>query len=275
MPTDKFTFTDFANNPFYRTQNAHLIDMAGVDSGQRIVDLACGTGSVTRLIVERLRCARNSVIIGIDHSSDVLKLAMEELKEARDAAIHAIQFVQSRMEQASEAVKESVDTVFLCNAIHYVPDKNKLLSDISKTLKPGGKLAFNTTFFEGAHLPETLVFYRKWMMKASRFLRQEYGLRPIKAEKVEARRQLSPEEYRDLLETNGFRIAQQEIATVQFPESGFIDISTFEDFIEGTLPGVPLDKASAALKAGIAQTFQEMQVEFIPRNWLDIVAVRI
>jgi ubiquinone/menaquinone biosynthesis C-methylase UbiE len=274
MAPDEFTFTKFASNSFYRAQNAHLIDMAGVGlgSGQRIMDLACGNGGVTRLIVERLRGARDSVIIGIDHSAEMLKLAVEDLKDVRDAAI---QFVQSQVEQASEAIKGSVDTVFFCNAIHYVPDKDALLADISKTLKPGGKLAFNTTFFEGAHLPETRLFYRKWMLNASRYLRQQYDLRPVKSDKAQARKQLTPEEYRELLESHGFRVARQEIATVQFTIEGFLDISTFEDFIEGTLPGVPLDKASTALKAGVTQAFEELDVEYIPRNWLDVVAVRV
>ena len=53
MTPEEFTFTKFANNAFYRRQNATLIDMAGVGSGQRIVDLACGNGGVTKLIVER------------------------------------------------------------------------------------------------------------------------------------------------------------------------------------------------------------------------------
>lgn len=272
MASEGFTFTNFANNPFYRTQNAHLIDMTGVGSGQRIVDLACGTGGVTQLIAERLRGARDSVIIGIDHSAEMLKFAMEELKDVRDSAV---QFVQSQVEQVSESVKESVDTVFFCNAIHYVPDKPTLLAEISKTLKPGGKLAFNTTFFEGAHLPETLPFYRKWMMKAARVLRREYGLSPVRSEKVEARRQLTPEEYRKLLEDSGFRVAKQEIETVKFTMEGFLDISTFEDFIEGTMPGVPKAEASASLQAGVKQAFEEMNVDYIPRNWLDVVATRV
>jgi ubiquinone/menaquinone biosynthesis C-methylase UbiE len=272
MGTNEFTFTKFANNPFYRRQNAHLIDMAGVGSGQRIVDLACGNGGVTRLIVERLRGARDSVIIGIDHSAEMLKLAMEDLKDVRDAAI---QFVQSRVEQASGSLKESVDTVFLCNAIHYVPDKHELVADIRKTLKPGGKLAFNTSFFDGAHPPETVLFARKWMMRAARRLRREYGLSPVRSEKVESRKQLTPEEYRGLLEGHGFRVAKQEIETVQVPIEGWLDISAFDDFIVGVMPGVPLDKASAALKAGIRQVFEEMNLEYVPRNWLRVVAVRV
>ena len=271
MASNEFGFSRFADNAFYRTQNAHLVDMAGVSSGQRIVDLACGTGAVTRLIVERLRGARDSMIIGIDQSAAALKQAMDEF---RDAGNSAVQFVQSRVEQLSDAVKESVDTVIFCNAIHYVPDKAALLSEISKALKPGGKLAFNTSFFEGAHLEETLLFYRKWMMKAGRILRREYGLSPTRADKVEARKQLTPEEYRRLLEVHGFQVTKQEIETVNVPIDGWLDISSFEDFIAGVMPGVPLDKASAALKAGLRQTFDEMQVEYVPRNWLDVVAVR-
>lgn len=246
--------------------------MAGIKSGQRIVDLACGNGGVTKIILDRLRGARNSAVFGIDHSADMLKQAMEELTYARN---NAVQFIQSKVENLSDSVKESVDTVIFCNAIHYVPDKKELLNEISKTLKPGGKLAFNTSFFDGAHPPETQMFARKWMMKAARILRRDYGLSPIRSDKVESRIQLSPEEYRGLLEENGFKIAEQQIDTVQVPIEGWLDISSFSDFISGVMPGVPLDKASEALKTGINQTFEEMQLTHVPRNWLKVVAVRI
>ena len=95
MPSSEFTFTKFASNPFYRKQNIHLIEMSGVRPGERVIDLACGNGGVTKLIVERVRGARESVIIGIDHSAEMLKLAMEELKDVKDAAV---QFVQIQVE---------------------------------------------------------------------------------------------------------------------------------------------------------------------------------
>ena len=272
MSSDEFNFAKFANNPFFRRQNAHLIEMAGVGPGQRIVDLACGTGGVTKLIVERLKGARHSAIIAIDHSAAALRQAMEDLKDVRDSAI---QFIQVQVEQVSESVTESVDTVFFCNAIHYVSDKGTLLNDISKTLKPGGKLAFNTSFFDGAHPPETVLFARKWMMRAARILRRDYGLAPVRSQRVEARKQLTPEEYRGLVEQSGFRVTRQEIETVQVPLEGWLDISSFEDFIEGVMPGVPLDKASAALRAGVRQTFKELNLESVPRNWLGVVAVRV
>ena len=272
MASTNYSFKSFSDNDFYSEQNADLVDMAEVGSGQRIIDLACGTGGVTKIIADRLKDAKDSVVIGIDHSASALKQAVEELNDRTNAVV---EFVQSRMEDISDSVKERADTVILCNAIHYIPDKDSLLTEIFNTLKPGGKLAFNTTFYEGAHPQETQTYYRKWMLKATRALRKDFGLRPSKTNKVQARKQLTPEDYKELLERHGFKIIKQNISTVKFTRAGFLDISTFSDFIEGTMPGVPFEKASAALQKGVNQAFEEMKVEWIPRNWLDIVAVRV
>ena len=269
---DSYSFTKFSQSAFYGPVNAAFLDMVDMSSGQRIVDLACGTGGVTRQIAERLKGARDSVIIGVDQSTTALKQAVEEVKGACDAAV---QFVQSRVEQLHEAVKESVDTVIFCNAIHYIPDKDSLIAEISKTVKPGGTFAFNTSFFKGPDMPEAVAFYRKWMLKAARTLRRDYGLSPDSSKKVESRRHLAPEDYQTLLEANQFRVVKQRIRTIQVPQAAWLDISEFEDFIAGAMPGVPLDKASAALKKGVKQAFEELKIETVPRHWLEIVAVRV
>ena len=272
MASENFSFAKFSTNAFYATLNARLVDMADVASSKRILDLGCGSGSVTQLIVERLRDARESVVIAMDHSATALKEAMENLKGACDAAV---QFVQSRVEHMSDSIKESVDTIFFCNAIHYVADKDSLLADISKALKPGGKFAFNTSFFEGGQPPESQAFYRKWLLKASRILRRQYGLRPVSSKKVESRKHLTAQQYRALVENHGFKVVKEEIDSVKVPLEGWLDISSFEDFIAGIMPGVPLDKASAALKEGVTQTFKELGIQYVHRNWLDVVAVRV
>ncbi|MCH8827090.1 MAG: L-histidine N(alpha)-methyltransferase [Chloroflexi bacterium] len=271
MTSQEHSFSKFSRNDFYEKLNSHLVEMAELDSGQRIVDLACGTGGVTKLILDHLRDARDFVVIAVDHSASALKQAMEELKGSKDAAV---QFVQSQVEQLSESLKESVDTIVFCNAIHYIPDKDALVKDISKSLKPGGKFAFNTSFFEGSHPPETLHYYRKWMFKAMRILRREYGLSPSREKKVESRKHLTPEQYKDLLETHGLKIVKQEIETVDVPIDGWLDISAFEDFVTGVMPGVPLDKASASLQEAVRQTFEEMKLTYVSRSWLGVVAVR-
>ena len=271
MNSNEFTFATFSKNEFYSTLNARLVDMADVASDKRVVDLACGAGGVTRLILERINRTRDTAVIALDHSSIALKTAMEEL---RDISNNAVKYVQLGVENVSEAVKESVDTVVFCNAIHYVPDKDAVVSDIANSLRTGGKFAFNTSFYDGGQHEDSRAFYSKWMFKAMRILRREYGLKPQRSAKVQSRKQLTPDDYSALMERNGLTVMKQEIDTVPVPIEGWLDISGFSDFIEGTMPGVPMKEASAALQEGVRQTYQEMELTHVPRNWLDIIAVK-
>lgn len=268
---DKYSFDTFANLDFYRVINSRLLDIAGIRDQKRIVDLGCGTGGVTRLILDRIEAARQSCIYAIDHSSAAIKEAVANLGDRKEAAVS---FIQGDVSTLQEKVKEKVDAIVYCNSIHYVPDKTALLKQINSSLRPGGILAFNSSFFEGSHPPESLEFYRKWMMRSIRILKKEYGLRPVKSEKVQARQHLTAEEYKTLVEDQGFKVERQEIMKVQVPLEGWTHISTFSDFIQGTLPGVPMDEASAALQEGARQTYENMGIDHVNRNWMSLVASR-
>ena len=93
-----YSFSTFSKNEFYAQLNARLVDMAEVGSDRRIVDLACGTGGVTRLILERINRTRDTVVIALDHSQSALKAAMEDLMDISD---NAVKFVQSGVENVS------------------------------------------------------------------------------------------------------------------------------------------------------------------------------
>lgn len=269
--TEEYSFKWFAEHSFYRMVNQRLLELAELRPGQRIVELACGTGAVSKLILEKLRGARDSVLIGIDYSAAAIKEAMQQLSGVRDAVV---QLIQSRAEELSKVVTEKVDAVVFCNGIHYIPDKDRLVAEVSKTLKPRGVFAFNTSFFHGAHPPETEQFYRRWMMKAIRLLRAEHGIGPDAQQKVESRRQLTPEQYRELMRQHGLTVAKEEVQTAPVSLQGWIDISRFEDFAEGALPGVPLEKASRALQTAVRLIMDEMGIDHVPRNWLEVVAVK-
>jgi ubiquinone/menaquinone biosynthesis C-methylase UbiE len=268
---EDFSFKQFAKGEFYVNVNSHLVDEVGLKPGQKIVDLACGTGQVTRMIAEKVTGTKDSIVIGMDASSVALKEAMAHLSSVKDTAI---QFIQSQIEQFSESVKDSVDAVLLCNAIHYISDKDDLITQVGKRLKTGGLFAFNTSFFSGSHPPSTEEFYRKWMFKALRILKTQYNLRPIKSEKVQSRVTLSEDQYASLIQKNGLKVIKQKINLVNVPLQGWLDISTFEDFIQGVMPGVSLDKASASLTQGVKEAFNELNLNFVPRNWLEVVAIK-
>ena len=266
-----FSFSAFANAPFYVKINQDLVSLSGVCPGQSVVDLACGVGGVTKLIFEKLRGAKDSMITGVDLSSSALKQAREDFKDAKDAMV---EFVQGRAEHLSQLIKEKVDAVVFCNAIHQFDDKETLLNEISNTLKPGGIFAFNTSFYEGGHTEGTEQWYRKWMFRSIRILRSEFGLTPVRANKVESRRHISVDQYVDILRDKGFDIREKRVTTIDVPLEGWVLISQFEDWINGVMPGVPLAPARESLQKAATQLFEEMKVTFISRDWLDIVAVK-
>ncbi len=266
--SDEYSFKAFSEHAFYREVNERLLEKAGLERGWTVVDVACGSGAVTELILEQIQGAKDAVVIGLDMSSSALQDARDKLNGVRDTVV---EFVQARAEHMSDAVKRAVDAVIFCNGIHYIEDKHALLAEVRKTLKPGGVFAFNTAFFDGADPPETQRFLRRWMMKALRKLKTRYGLKPDRS-KVEARKQLTPEQYKELLESEGFEIQAQEIVRTPVVEEGWADISRFSDFVAGALPGVPVQEASEVLTEALTETFEELKVHTMPRNWLSVIA---
>lgn len=270
VPNEDYSFKAFSAHQFFRQVNTWLLDRARLDAASQVVDVACGSGLVTELIRERLRGARDAMIVALDVSAAALKDARARMAGMAGAAV---EFVEGKAEELSTIVRTKMDTVVFCNGIHYVEDKRLLLREVHETLRPGGTFAFNTAFFDGAELPDTLPFYRRWMIKSLRLLKSRYGMSPDRT-KVEARRQLTPEQYVDALQAEGFAVQVRELVPATLPEDGWLDISRFADFAQGALPGIPIAQATEVLCDAIRETFAEMQLSGVSRNWLSIVAAR-
>jgi len=264
-----FTLEKFAQHPFYQEVNRRLVALTGLRQGQHVIDLGAGTGAVTRLLAAEV--ANNGAeVIAVEPSETAIEAAKRSMENLRDGLVR---FIQGSAERLSQLVRGPVDAVFFCNAIHLVPEKELVLNEIKQTLREDGTFSFNTSFYQGAEPPESEQFYRKWMIKALRVLKSEYGMSPDKT-KVEARHRLTQDDYVKLLEDNGFKIQKCEVVRVEMPLSGFESISEYSLWIEGVLPGVPYEAGAASLREGARQAFQELGLKFSPRNWLLVVASR-
>lgn len=269
--TPDYTFEAFARHDFYRTVNEHLVDttlqMRETLSQipiHRALDLACGTGAVTKLLADRLRSRRETVeIVGVDPSESALE-------KARRFVGNAAQFCRGTA-QAFSNVVSGVDIILFCNAIHLLPEKEPVIAEARQALNPAGVLGFNTSFYEGCYTPGTERFYKLWMLRSLQLLKQESGLRPDRT-KVQAMRWLTPDEYREMLERNGFQVEQMQAEQAMMTCQSWQDISQYSEFAEGALPGVPLDTAISVLKRSVAQAYDELGITELPRNWLQVVA---
>jgi ubiquinone/menaquinone biosynthesis C-methylase UbiE len=266
---DSFTLEKFSQNPFYQEVNRRLVSLARPQPGQCVVDLGAGTGAVTRLLVAEVANKPTAEVIAVEPSETAIEAARRNLENISGAVVR---FAQGSAERLSHLVRNPVDAVFFCNAIHLVKEKAAVLQEVYQSLRNEGTFSFNTSFFQGAEPEESLQFYRRWMMKALRFLRENYDLSPDKAQRAMARQPLSREEYVALVEANGFLVRENQIVPVPMTLKGFEDISEYGLFIEGAMPGVPLEAGSEALKHGARAAFEELELETSPRNWLLVVA---
>ncbi|MDR7418097.1 MAG: methyltransferase domain-containing protein [Armatimonadota bacterium] len=263
---DRFSFAKFASHQFFRDVNAWLVARAGIKPGLDVVDLGCGPGAVTELILQRMGIPPLGRVFAIDPSASALVQAAQRI---RSAVVH---FMQGTAERIAHLVPP-VDAVVFCNAIHLVSDKAQVVGNVSRVLRPGGTFAFNTTFYEGAYAADTLRFYKLWVLRAVRWVR-ERGYDVAKGVKATAMRWLTPEDYEALLRQHGFTQTDVEFQTKELDCQAWEDISEFSMFIEGALPGVPLEVGMEALKAGVRQAFDELKLQAVPRIWLQVVARR-
>src|SRR5256885_1129688 len=158
--SERFSFEAFTRHPFFTEVNRWIVERVVCPGRRKIVDLGCGPGAVTKLILERLGDARNAEVIGIDPSPSALTKAR--------TAIHSriVEFIEGSAEWVSRLVS-SADVVVFLNAIHLVRDKAQVIAEIRKALKPGGVFAFNTTFFNGAYVEGTSGFWRRWASRSA------------------------------------------------------------------------------------------------------------
>ena len=261
----QFSFEAFTRHAFFTEVNRWIVDRVIGPGRGLIVDLGCGPGAVTKLILERLD--PQARVIGVDPSESALA-------RARDA-IHskAVEFMQGSAEWVSRLVS-SVDAVVFLNAIHLVPDKAQVIAEIRRALHAGGVFAFNTTFFNGAYVEGTTGFWRRWVVRAVQVLR-ERGLDVQRDGKAVARQFLSADEYADLCVQAGFARPKVELVRIEMTPESLEDIGHYSLFIEGALPGVPLEAGAEALKEGLRRAQEDTGFTNVPRNWLECLATAV
>jgi ubiquinone/menaquinone biosynthesis C-methylase UbiE len=266
-----YSFEAFARHGFYQIINRHLLDATfrlrelSHAPLRRVLDLACGTGAVTQLLIEGLeKSGEHAEVIALDSSESALE-------KARRLIGNSARFVRGTAESFAAKVPR-VDVIVFCNAIHLLKEKEAVIAQARQALNRDGLLAFNTSFFNGAYVPGSERFYKLWMLRTLHQLKREHPELKLAKTRSEAMHWLSPEEYRVLLERHNFVVEHMETEQAQLTCESWQDISHYSLFVEGALPGIPFEIGVPLLVRTAAEVFEELRIECVPRNWLQVVA---
>lgn len=137
---------DLMSLGIHRIWKRFTIDCSGVSRGQRILDLAGGTGDLTAKF-SRLVGEQGQVVL-VDINESMLKMGREKLRN--NGILGNVNYVLANAESLPFP-----DNYFNCITISFglrnVTDKEKVLRSIFRTLKPGGRLLvleFSKPLFE-------------------------------------------------------------------------------------------------------------------------------
>jgi ubiquinone/menaquinone biosynthesis C-methylase UbiE len=126
-------------DPFARLIGAErarsvLVDQAALRPHQRVLEVGCGTGSLT---VQMKRRHPDVEVVGLDPD----RKALARAKRKAERAAVSIQFDQG-FADALGYPSASFDRVFSCLMFHHLEhdDKAKMLLEVRRVLKPGGRL---------------------------------------------------------------------------------------------------------------------------------------
>jgi ubiquinone/menaquinone biosynthesis C-methylase UbiE len=111
-----------------------LLDYAKPGPGERVLDLACGTGIVARRIAPLL--GTGGRIVGLDVSPEMLAVA-ERLPRPHGAAI------DWRQGEASSLPDGPFDLVICQQGLQFFPDRLAALQATRRALRPQGRLVLN------------------------------------------------------------------------------------------------------------------------------------
>lgn len=118
----------------FEEEQALILRSLSLGPGARVLDLACGPGIYTRPLA---RAASGGIALGLDISWPMLSHASAR---ARGESLENIVWIRASALELPMP-DAALDGVSCCAALHLFPDVPRVLSEVRRVLKPGGRFA--------------------------------------------------------------------------------------------------------------------------------------
>jgi len=103
---------------------AGVLELLNAQSGERILDLGCGTGHLSAKIAET-----GAHVVGVDRSPEMIRQAKENYPSLRFEVMDAREI----------QLDGSFDAVFSNATLHWIKEPERVVAGIKNALRPGGR----------------------------------------------------------------------------------------------------------------------------------------
>jgi ubiquinone/menaquinone biosynthesis C-methylase UbiE len=115
-----------------------LVARLGLKTGERVLDVGCGTGRLACWIAERV--GSPGCVVGIDPLAERIAIARAKAADIR--------FEVGQAEDLAAFADATFDAVCMSSVLHWVTDKARALAEVRRVLRPGGRLGVTTVSSE-------------------------------------------------------------------------------------------------------------------------------
>ncbi len=286
------TYEPYSQEPEYIEANRALLATLPLDGVHRVLDLACGTGLLSDLL---LGMRPNLAINGVDLSAESLDIGrrlfrekgllvegQDELEARAKAGEGAVRLVEGSADELGFA-EATFDLAMMGNAIHLMPDKDRFLAGVARVLKPGAPFIFNSVFFTGTFAEGTEPLYTEWMKEALLILNDRNaklkaeGKPPIPRKRGQAGRAFdkdwkSPEQWADALGKAGLKVTRTHKRPIPITQRGLELVGAYGGLAEVLMSGYPVDVASECLQEAAGRAYRKLGLTEVTRYWLEMTA---
>jgi len=178
-----------------------LLDRVHLQPGEHVLDVACGSGTVSRHAAKRV--GERGRVVGVDLNPGMLDVARQASTFGRP-----IEFLEG--DAAKLPVPDASFDVALCqHSIMFYPDRESAVREMHRALKPGGRVGasvFRTREYNPAFEHLTQALDNHGWTEAAGFLRSPFVIE-------------SADEMREMFKQAGFTdiVVTNRIETLRYP----------------------------------------------------------
>jgi trans-aconitate 2-methyltransferase len=115
-----------------------VLERLPLEGGETVLDAGCGSGRVTKLLLEHLPQGR---LVGVDGSPSMIETAREAFAGDGQVTLIVSDLLELSPELlAAEGAPEAVDAAFSNATFHWIADHETLFARVHSVLRPGGRL---------------------------------------------------------------------------------------------------------------------------------------
>ena len=135
----------------HRVWNKRAVRTTGLRPGDRALDLACGTGSLTRDLAKRV--GPDGYVLGVDFSREMLKAA-------KTKPLPNVEYQLGDATNLEGVETGSFDAATIAYGARNVPDLDALFGEMARVVRPGGRAVCLEIARPKGRLPT--AFYGLW-----------------------------------------------------------------------------------------------------------------